>query len=372
MLSTYIDHHNNSQKSFKKIFGFIIREGKTTRRDIQKYTDYSWSSVSSVVSVLINNGYVYETDTLNNGVGRSASYIVPNGNKFVCIGLDINSIGFSLSIIGVDGSNKYAATYPYLIQTKQFVMGTIFNAIDDALNFINDEYKLVSIGISCQGETDASHAFFNRFPFCEDFHNVNLKEIIEEKYGVYTYIEHDTNCILEDYNYNYGEDNESVCVARIVSGIGFAICINGKSIEKFGSINFGHMIVQPKDSPECMCGRHGCLEAYASSTGIVRQAGVKDFSIIECNRDKYRAILDDAAFYLGVTLGNIRQIFDLSKIVITGNVIGDDEIFLNKVIETSKNIASNQVKITYLKDLNAAYGAARLSLINKVDLKGDI
>ena len=74
MISTYIDHHNNTQKSFKKIFAFIIKKGKTTRRDIQKYTDYSWSSVSSVVSVLINNGYVFETDTINNGVGRNASY----------------------------------------------------------------------------------------------------------------------------------------------------------------------------------------------------------------------------------------------------------------------------------------------------------
>lgn len=372
MISTYIDHHNNTQKSFKNIFAFIIKKGKTTRRDIQKYTDYSWSSVSSVVSVLINNGYVVETDTINNGVGRNASYIVPNGDKFVCIGLDINSIGFTVSVIGIDGSNKFGTSYPYLIRTKEFVISTIYRAIDDAIAFIGDKYRLVSIGLSCQGNTDINHSTFIRFSFCDDFYNVNLKEMIENKYGIHTYIEHDTNCLLEDYNYKHGVINESVCVARIVSGIGFAISIHGKSIEEIGSIDFGHMIVQPKDGPKCICGKHGCLEAYSSSTGIIRRAGVEDFSVIEGDREKYRDILNDAAFYLGVTLGNIKHIFDLNKIAITGNVIGDDNVFLQKVIESSERLSSDPIKIIYLRDLNAAYGAARLSLINKVDLKGEI
>lgn len=372
MFTTYIDHHNNSQKSFRKIFAFIIGKGKTTRRDIQKYTNYSWSSVSSVVSVLINNGYVIETDSINGGVGRNASYIVPNGDKYVCIGLDINSIGFSLSVIGIDGSIKYGASYPYSIQTKEFVMDTIFKAIDDAIAFIGESYNLVSIGISCQGIVDNTHSIFTRFHFCDDFSNVNLKEILEERYNVYTYLEHDTNCMLEAYSYNYGVANESVGICRVVSGIGFAICVNGKSIEEFGSIDFGHMIVQPKDSPQCSCGRYGCLEAYASSTGITRRAGVEDFSIVDKDREKYRDILNDAAYYLGITLGNIKQIFDLNKMVITGNVIGDDDFFLEQVILASKIFAPKVIKINYIKDLNAAYGAARLSLINKVDLKGEI
>lgn len=368
----YIDRHSNSQKSFKKIFAFIVKKGKTTRREIQKFTNYSWSSVSSVVSVLINQGYVYEAESINYGVGRNTTYLIPNGNVYVSIGIDINSIGFTSTIIGVDGTTINVKTYPYSQKTKQYVMDTIFKAIDDCLEFIEGKYKLVSIGISCQGETE-NHSTFKRFSFCDEFYDVNLKEILEDKYDIHTYIEHDTNCLLEDYIYNYStHPEESVCVARVVSGIGFAISVNGQPVEKYGPIDFGHMIVQPINGPKCMCGQYGCLEAYASTTGIVNRAGVEDFSIIDENREQYRDILDDAAFYLGVTLANLKQIFDLKKLVITGNVVGEDAIFLEKVNKASESVTSRIAKVSFIKDLNAAYGAARLSLKNKVDLKGEI
>ena len=366
-MNNYIDNHTDSQKSYKKILAYIIKKGKTTRREIQKDTNFSWSSVSSVVSVLLNKNHVIETDTVTSGIGRKTSYIVPNGNKLVCIGVDVNSIGFTCSVVGIDGSTKYFLMRSYENKTRQGIIDLVFGLLDDAMYFVGDKYEVVSIGISCQGDIDQEHSSLKRFVFCEAYSEINFKQIIEEKYGVHTYVEHDTNCVLEDYLYNYCKD-KSVCVVRAVTGIGFAICVKGQSIEKFGSIDFGHFVVQPTNGAQCSCGLKGCLEAYASTEGLVKRAGVSDFSVIDNNRDAYREYLDDAGFYLGVTFMNIVKAFFLEEVILTGNVINDDQKLLDKIQETCKEFHKNPVKVTYIKDLSASFGAARLSLINKVEL----
>lgn len=366
----YIENHTDSQKSFRTIFSFIVKKGKVTRREIQKGTNYSWSSVSGVVSVLLNNNLVIETDPVISGVGRGTSYIVPNGDRFVSIGIDINSTGFTSSVVGVDGSTKYKNMRPYLGNTKKYVLDLMFELIDDCLAFAKDKYNVASIGVSCQG-TVINHSIYKRFVFAKDFMYCNIKEIIEKKYGIFTYLEHDTNCLLEDYLFNHNEGYVSVCVARIVSGLGFAISSNGQSLEMFGPIDFGHMIVQPRDGDKCLCGMNGCLEAYVSSVGIARRAGVEDFSIIEKNRDKYRNILDEAGFYLGVALANLSHIFSLDGVVMTGHVIGNDKTMLKQIIKYNNEFSGEKrAEIKYLPDLSASFGAARLSFIEKVDKEG--
>ena len=369
----YIENHTDSQNSFRNIFAFIIKHGKTTRREIQKQTKYSWSSVSSVVSVLLNKGQVIETESIVNGVGRGTSYIIPNGNKYVSLGVDINSSVFSLSVIGIDGSIKFENKYLFNGDTEKEVLNLLFQVIDQGIAFIGDKYTLVSIGISCQGTVDLNHEIFKRFIFTKDMIDCPLKKIIEEKYKVFAYLEHDTNCLLEAYRSTCDNSESSICVARVVSGIGFAICVNGQPLEEFGPIDFGHMIVQPKDGRLCTCGRRGCLEAYSSSCGIIRRAGVSDFSIIKENREKYRNILDEAGFNLGVAFANMSHIFELKDIIITGDVIGNDEKMIQKIIEANEQYCvENKPNIVYIDDLSPSFGAAKLSFKEKINNTGTL
>jgi glucokinase len=173
--------------------------------------------------------------------------------------------------------------------------------------------------------------------------------------------------VLEHYRCVYAVEPLSVCVARVISGIGFAIYTNGHSLEDFGFIDFGHIIVQAKDGAKCICGGTGCLEAYSSSAGICNRVGVTNFSEIANNREKYRSYLDDAAFYLGITFANIKRIFSIGKVVVTGNVLENDEIMVNKVVESIKeHLTIDSVEFEYVQELSASFGAARLSLLDKI------
>lgn len=66
------------------------------------------------------------------------------------------------------------------------------------------------------------------------------------------------------------------------TGLGSGIIIHSKLYTGFayGGAEFGHSLLV-KDGELCTCGRRGCLEAYASATGLIRMTKRH----MESNRD---------------------------------------------------------------------------------------
>ncbi len=71
-----------------------------------------------------------------------------------------------------------------------------------------------------------------------------------------------------------GKDADSVVMITLGTGVGAGIVIDGKIIAGHNGAagEFGHVNVNENESEHCGCGNCGCLEQYASATGIVRMA----------------------------------------------------------------------------------------------------
>lgn len=63
-------------------------------------------------------------------------------------------------------------------------------------------------------------------------------------------------------------------VLTLGTGIGGGLIVNGHLVngETGSAGEIGHIIVNPQETERCACGRKGCLEQYASATGLVRMA----------------------------------------------------------------------------------------------------
>lgn len=63
-------------------------------------------------------------------------------------------------------------------------------------------------------------------------------------------------------------------VLTLGTGIGGGLIVNGHLVngETGSAGEIGHVIVNPQETERCACGRKGCLEQYASATGLVRMA----------------------------------------------------------------------------------------------------
>lgn len=155
----------------------------------------------------------------------------------------------------------------------------------------------------------------------------------------------------------------------------------------------GHNSVDPFGGVQCKCGNIGCLEVYASATGIVRLARealanstgsapaslkASEFS----SEDVFRAavagdelaqgVFENAGCYLGIAMANMVNILNPEMIVIGGGVSAAWELFApaaqDEVVKRAFPVPSKRCRIVKAKcgDDAGLLGAARLAFEGKL------
>lgn len=69
-----------------------------------------------------------------------------------------------------------------------------------------------------------------------------------------------------------GEGSNSIIMVTLGTGVGGGIIVDGKIVTGAHGAGgeIGHASINPGEPVQCKCGNHGCLEQYASATGLVR------------------------------------------------------------------------------------------------------
>lgn len=103
----------------------------------------------------------------------------------------------------------------------------------------------------------------------------DVKGKIEELTGINTVVANDANAAaMGEAWMGGGRDADSMIMITLGTGVGGGVIINGNVIEGSNGAGgeIGHITVNPDETEHCNCGKAGCLEQYASATGIVRLA----------------------------------------------------------------------------------------------------
>jgi len=104
---------------------------------------------------------------------------------------------------------------------------------------------------------------------------IPLAAMFEEKLGIPTALTNDANAAaVGEMTYGAARGMKDFIMITLGTGVGSGIVINGQVV--YGHDGFagelGHIISRRENGRLCGCGRHGCLEAYCSATGVARTA----------------------------------------------------------------------------------------------------
>lgn len=104
---------------------------------------------------------------------------------------------------------------------------------------------------------------------------IPLADIVFEKFGIPVAITNDANAAaIGEMTYGAARGLKDFIMITLGTGVGSGIVINGQMV--YGHDGFagelGHVIMKRNNGRLCGCGRTGCLEAYASATGVARTA----------------------------------------------------------------------------------------------------
>ncbi len=147
---------------------------------------------------------------------------------------------------------------------------TVLKAIDEAQV---PKEKIKGVGIGAPGTIDGDNGVVVFAPNLEDFTNVPMKQMMEDQLGIPTFLDNDVNVgVLGEAVLGVGRGVSSLVGLFVGTGIGGGIVLDGKLWRGFNHTagEVGHIIVSQK-GPTCGCGNVGCMEAWASRTGIVRR-----------------------------------------------------------------------------------------------------
>jgi len=275
------------------------------------------------------------------------------------------------------------------------VMERIVRTVRDAIDEADQDIKLVKgIGIGAPGSIDSGEGRVIFSPNMPGWEDVHLKKELEKQLNVPVFVENDCNaCALGVYVAELNSKPRHMVGIFIGTGIGAGIILDGKLFNGFNRTagEIGHMVLEV-GGPKCGCGNKGCFEALASRTAIFRriQSAVKDgqkttlVDMLGTDLDDLRSgdlrkalrkgdklvekVIEEAAEYTGIAVGNIINFLNPECIVLGGGVIDalQDEM-MSIIVETAKDYAMTgtskgvEIVASRLGDNAGITGAAALA-----------
>lgn len=184
-----------------------------------------------------------------------------------------------------------------------------------------------------------------------------------------------------------GRGEKNVVMVTLGTGVGGGVIVDGHMIVGHHGAGgeIGHICVNREEEDACGCGLRGCLEQYASATGIAKLArkalsgdheetvlhgepSAKDvFDAVKAGDALATRIADEFGRYLGEALASLAVVVDPAVFVIGGGVSKAGSVlipFVEKAFREKAFFANKDTKIVLAELGNDAgiCGAARLIL----------
>ena len=310
--------------------------------------------------------------------------------KYV-VGVDLGGTKIYTALVDLEGNIINEKIVETLAEEgEEAVAGRIINTIDSVIAGV-DKDLIKAIGIGSPGPLDAKKGIIietSNLPF----KNFEIVNVLKERYDLPTYLDNDANvATLAEFMFGAGKGTENMVYITVSTGIGGGAIINGKLYRgnTANALEVGHMTVS-KEGPRCGCGNVGCAESFASGTAIGKRAKEAVASKVVTSLKKYnnvtakevfieaaegdaeaKRILDNALYYLGITVGNVMTHLDPEKVVMGGGVINGGDI----VIETVKKVVAERCLSVFAENCSiekaklggkaGVLGAAALAITEK-------
>ncbi len=138
----------------------------------------------------------------------------------------------------------------------------------------HSKHRVSAVGIGFPGPLNAEEGFILSPPNLPALKQTPLKKILVKRLRLPVFVENDANAAaLGEYRFGVGKGAHSLVCLTLGTGIGGGIILNGEIWHGAGGVagEAGHIKIVP-GGRKCGCGGRGCLEQYASATGLVRTA----------------------------------------------------------------------------------------------------
>jgi glucokinase len=275
------------------------------------------------------------------------------GEDELALGIDLGGTKIVTSVVDAGGRmlSRHHGVTP-ATRGREAVIEAVIESTRRSLQEANiSPSKLTAVGVGAPGLSNPLTGVLYTSPNLPGWQDVPLRDVIARELGRTAYLINDANAAaIGELYYGAGRGTRNFIYVTVSTGIGGGIIINGELYTgptgTAGEV--GHMVIDD-NGPLCNCGNRGCWETLASGKALAAEAKrlikkgttttileLAGGTIDEVNAEAvHRAALAGDklagrliarnAYYLGVGLANLINIFNPELIVIGGGLanIGD-------------------------------------------------
>jgi glucokinase len=290
--------------------------------------------------------------------------------KHYTIGVDFGGTNIKLGV--VDRRGQVAARA--FLDTKKFSRhrDKLIDALILEIQGLISARRLVpkdilGIGFGLPGLIDSSKGVINFLPNVPGWKNVPLKNIIQRRLRVPTFIDNDVNVIaLGEWKFGAGKGYTNLVCMTLGTGVGGGLILNNELYrgEGFVAGELGHMPLN-EDGPACNCGGRGCFELYVGNRTLLDRAAKifkkKDIQLPDVNylagQGNTLAVQfwEEAATRIGNALVGVVNLIN-PRLIIIGGGVSNNLMFMEKTIAAVIKKRAMKVQAAMVKIVRAQLG----------------
>lgn len=301
------------------------------------------------------------------------------------IGLDVGGTNIRLGVftgLKLIDETRFQADFSRLCKEHapdeawQKILRVTANAIQSVITKHPD---VQTIGIGFPGFINPQTQLISQSPNLPGLKNVNLAADLSQLIGKKVVVENDANAAAFGEYSLAGKPEGGLIYLCLGTGVGGGfVDASGKlySGQHGVAMEVGHIIIEP-NGRQCGCGNKGCMEQYASASGVAisyfnatqQQLTAHKIADLAKSGDKQAiAAYDVAANALAQTLASIAKVIDVKNVVIGGGLTGAWALIqaaFNQRLETDLIPVLRgkiTVNISTANDTAGMLGAAMLSV----------
>ncbi|GAB6931282.1 ROK family protein [Paenibacillus sp. JCM 10914] len=315
------------------VFQIIKNEQPVSRASIAKQTGMSPTTVSRIVSELMEEGYVHETEEqASAGRGRKSSLIQLLDTAVISIGVELDRYQVNIGFIDVQGNVMCSGSFPRT--SDEAAEATLLRIAETINGLIRDcdidSKRIVGIGVGLPGIIDVAVGVVN-FSVQLGWKNVRLAERLKELTGFHAIVDNElkVKALAEQLKGSAFGSNRTVLLG-FGNGVGSALILQGEIYR--GVTNsageIGHTTVDP-EGMMCDCGKAGCLQTYINIPSLLSEANkIKPVRTIEELFEERRNgtrwasyLIDRALAYMAITINNVVSMYNPDSVILSGEIL---------------------------------------------------
>lgn len=326
--------------NLKRLLRLVYFHEPVSRLELAKQSGFSTATVANLINQMLKHGLI-ERDGLEQSQGGRPREILRIHREYgYFVGIEIAETHIHAALY--DLKLNFLGQVHYEIVSDVCSPELVADYVELSIKELQEQTgvltaQILAVGVGLPGivhPTDGVSVFAPNW----GWKNVPLRDMLHNRLDIRFQIDNGFKALsLAEALFGAGRGVSELAVVLIGTGVAAGLITRHQLWR--GATNsageWGHTCIDP-DGPQCRCGRRGCVEVFTGAPGIIRQlrqiapnspilGSGPQKSVLEAlcaealdGEPTAMAVLDQVTHYLGLSIGNLVNLFNPSRVVLGG------------------------------------------------------